>query len=415
MPLPFSIIAQNAPNLVLTDMDGQTHDVYSYLEDGKTVILDFFTTWCIPCKDAAPHMEELWSTYGPEGGNSLIVLSIEVAEIPDNNLTAVTNVWPIVNPVINLNGIPDAYESFVMGYPTYVVVCGDQSTTTSVGFGYPYSVVNWHSMVNTCTKEGVIKDALLLEPIITRCDNSINVIMDIGNAGNVPIYDFTIDTYVDSNLVDSYIWNGGTIMPVNNPANFMNTSVEFNIDEADGDAVDFVIFTEDDMNSLNDSYQRTFDEDVVSVESEITITINTDDYPYETSWNLVNTMGTIVAQGGGSTESITLSLQDHTCYTFTIEDSFGDGICCDWGAGSFTIENQETVLIEGGQFGYIDRYSFYTMTEFAIDELNGNSQLLYSEYYNIKGQQIKRPLELGLTIRKDVYENGLVKYEKIIQ
>jgi len=396
-------------------MDGQTHDVYSYLEDGKTVLLDFFTTWCIPCQDGAPHMEELWNTYGPEGDNSLIVLSIEVAEIANTDLNTVINEWPINNPVVNLNEIPEAFEPFVMGYPTYVVVCNDQSTNTSVGFGYPYSVVNWHSMVNTCNKDGIINDALLLEPIITRCDNSMNVIVDIGNAGNVPMFDFTIDTYVDSNLVDTYTWNGGTIMPVNNPDNFLNTSIEFNIDEADGDAVEFVISTENDMNSLNDSYQRSFDEDILSVESEITITINTDDYPSETSWSLANTMGTVVAEGGGSEESVTLNLQDHACYTFTIEDSFGDGICCSYGDGSFTIENQETVLIEGGQFEFIDRYSFYTMTDFAIDELNGNAQLLYSEYYNIKGQQINRPLELGLTIRKDVYENDLVKYEKIIQ
>lgn len=30
------------------------------------------------------------------------------------------------------------------------------------------------------------------------------------------------------------------------------------------------------------------------------------------------------------------------CYTFTIYDAYGDGICCNWGTGSFTISNTTT-------------------------------------------------------------------------
>ena len=39
-------------------------------------------------------------------------------------------------------------------------------------------------------------------------------------------------------------------------------------------------------------------------------------------------------------------------YVFTIYDVYADGMCCDWGDGSYSVTtNDEVTIAEGGEFG----------------------------------------------------------------
>ena len=55
-----SIIAQNAPNLELTDLNGVTHNLYDYLDEGKSVLLDFFIVNCTPCQEGAGYLDAFY-------------------------------------------------------------------------------------------------------------------------------------------------------------------------------------------------------------------------------------------------------------------------------------------------------------------------------------------------------------------
>lgn len=44
---------------------------------GKVVLLDFFTTWCEPCRRLAPFVERLRRVYGPKG---LVTIAVSVGE-----------------------------------------------------------------------------------------------------------------------------------------------------------------------------------------------------------------------------------------------------------------------------------------------------------------------------------------------
>jgi chitodextrinase len=120
---------------------------------------------------------------------------------------------------------------------------------------------------------------------------------------------------------------------------------------------------------------------------DLTLTITFDNYPEETSWNLKNSAGSTVASGGtygsqadGSTLVIPINGLANDCYDFTILDSYGDGICCSYGNGSYTLEvTGGGVLASGGQFTSSDVTNFClpTASSYAlplnVDEGNGMS------------------------------------------
>jgi hypothetical protein len=95
---------------------------------------------------------------------------------------------------------------------------------------------------------------------------------------------------------------------------------------------------------------------------EITFTILTDNYPGETTWSIADANGLVVMTGGPYSSSATTYSStvcvDNGCYDLTINDSFGDGICCGYGTGNYEITSQGQTLFSGGEFGLYETVNF---------------------------------------------------------
>lgn len=139
------------------------------------------------------------------------------------------------------------------------------------------------------------------------------------------------------------------------------------------------------------SYTSDFAIDDISITNgaaptttDLSLTITFDNYPEETSWTLKNSSGTTVASGGtygsqadGSTLVIPINGLADDCYDFTISDAYGDGICCSYGSGSYTLEvSGGAVLASGGSFGSSEVTNFcLPSTSFNFANTNTNNNI----------------------------------------
>ena len=60
-----------APDFTLTGLDGSSTTLSDY--KGKVVLLNFWATWCLPCREEMPGMQTLFERYG---GRGLAVIAV---------------------------------------------------------------------------------------------------------------------------------------------------------------------------------------------------------------------------------------------------------------------------------------------------------------------------------------------------
>jgi PKD repeat protein len=178
--------------------------------------------------------------------------------------------------------------------------------------------------------------------------------------------------------------------------------------------------------------------------SQITLTLVTDNWPAETSWVFKDSAGTalytspeyIEGDDDFTTFTETFDIATNECYTFEMIDSYGDGICCFSGNGSFTLTTLEgDTIVTGGNYGFgeitylanavlsVDDY--FSTNDIAVypnptkEILNiklSNTNNLPDTYkvYNMLGQIImnKKINQVGdLSIQTSALSNGIYYIE----
>ena len=121
-----------------------------------------------------------------------------------------------------------------------------------------------------------------------------------------------------------------------------------------------------DGNTANDDRQTSFN--VSNPGALVTLQVKLDDYGSETSWELTaQGSSTVIDQGGPYQDNqegtiiSTLFCLSNGCYTVTLDDAFGDGICCgQYGNGDYWVIGAEgdTLANGTGDFNYSTNVTF---------------------------------------------------------
>jgi bacillolysin len=108
---------------------------------------------------------------------------------------------------------------------------------------------------------------------------------------------------------------------------------------------------------------------------EYTLSLTLDNYASETTWEIRNEQNQVIFSGGPYADGANGTVVTETfcvgngCYTFKIIDSWGDGMCCQWGQGSYTVlDNNGISLFTGGQFTNEASHNFCVTSVSVLEE-----------------------------------------------
>ena len=105
-----------APPLDLPDLDGRRYRL-SELR-GQVVVVNFWATWCPPCREEMPSMQRVWEQVQGQG---ILILAVNVGEDQDTIFQFTAN-YPVEFPLLldRDAGVTEAWP--VIGLPTSFVV-----------------------------------------------------------------------------------------------------------------------------------------------------------------------------------------------------------------------------------------------------------------------------------------------------
>ena len=430
------------PDFTGTDINGNTHNLYSYLDAGYTVVLDISATWCPPCWSyhQAGTLEDLWMNHGPAGGtgvsasttDDVIVLWIEgdasttLADL--QGTTAGTQGDWITGT--NFPIIDDATIAQTLGiayFPTLYTVYPDRYLEESGQGGSTYS--NISANIGNHTGSTGVDAGLFSYTGETVACGSLDVQVLIQNKGTQVLNagDITVNVSAGGTNIGSAT-NSTTL------AQWETESVSVPATLSSAATITVEAVATGDVNNGNNSLTQAIGF-ATAGSGDLTFTLTLDQYPTETSWEFANSGGSVLASGSGYTTNYqviteTLSVPSDDCYSVTIMDSYGDGLGgAQWGGtdGSWTIVDAAgTTIASGtGDFGdeNVDKMQMTTgsvgLNENGINELSifpnpftNNATISF----NVEGLE-RTTIEVINTIGQNVqsFDLGTVTGNQLVQ
>ncbi len=364
-----------APDFTVTDIAGEEHNLYSYLDSGYAVIIDFSATWCGPCWNyhTSGVFEEIYEAHGPEGSNEVRILFIESDDnTTDEDLHGTgTNTWGdwtagVDYPIADNGGnIFDLYECAY--YPTIFTVCPNR-LIQQTGQATAAAHINYFQS-GDCAPARSPNDVSLIEylgPNRTCPETPTPLSVRVMNQGTEPLTAFTLtaSTLFGTELL-TYDWAGEldtyemAIIDMGE-AIFPSTSMFF-IDVTSSDDYDG-----------NNSVSETMNLTSEIATSLVRVRFTTDNMPGDNRWSITDDSGDEVAgiEFGDMTENQTdyewwVNLGATGCYNFTIYDLIGNGgdVACDISTFNEGGENINTIFTLNNNGNWTDLNKGFLVNE----------------------------------------------------
>ncbi|MFK7746763.1 MAG: T9SS type A sorting domain-containing protein [Kordia sp.] len=190
------------------------------------------------------------------------------------------------------------------------------------------------------------------------CEDTVTPTLRIRNAGNNQLTSATIMHQLDSDTPVTINWTGS--LAIDQFEDIVLTPIAVTGEGAHS----FTATVSNpngttDESASNDTNVKNFSVPPGFEIMTVSVIITPDSYGDETTWTLEDSNGTVVGSGGPYVTTGTNGTQPdeitdipitllNECYTFTLNDSFGDGICCQYGAGTYRLEDGNGNIIVNG-------------------------------------------------------------------
>jgi hypothetical protein len=309
-------------------------------------------------------------------------------------------------PCANSNGERDFYNVMKKMLPTssgttlpttmapgdYVLLEGiwkfgtvyDVTQIAAVGFVQDKTTKEIYQTANSSTDALVMPYNTDLEVLnvsnvpAATCKSKIVPSVTVRNNGNDAITSMTIKYKVNDGTLNTYTWNGS----ITSMQKAVIALPEYSFSLLPQNTL--MIYTTN-PNNISDQYPKNDTlyfgmKSAPVTTNEISLFLRTDNAPQETTWDIKNSQGTVIASGGPYTQSSqviqqTITLTQFDCFTFNIYDTGGNGLCCVNGSGAYQISSGSTVIKLGGPFGYSESSEFSYPDPSATTELNFTNAL----------------------------------------
>lgn len=117
---------EKAIDFTLKDQYGNEHTLSEY--KGKTIFLNFWATWCPPCREEMPDIEEIYNEYG-KNNNDIIVLGVAAPNLGrEGSEEEIVNFLSENNytfPVVMDFGGELVYKYDIVGFPSTFIINED--------------------------------------------------------------------------------------------------------------------------------------------------------------------------------------------------------------------------------------------------------------------------------------------------
>lgn len=148
------------------------------------------------------------------------------------------------------------------------------------------------------------------------------------------------------------------------------------------------------------------------LKNNVIVNITTDKYGEETSWIITDSSNKSVASGTGYGKETTYTIPNclpNGCYTFVITDKYKDGMCCQYGNGSYSVTIGDTEIVKGAEYGENES------TQFCVENGEIADSIAPTAPTNLaQSNQTKTSVDLSWTASTDnvavkgyeIYQNG---------
>lgn len=271
------------------------------------------------------------------------------------------------------------------------------------------------------------------------CSGEYTPNVRIQNWGTVTLTSATITYDIDGGASTNYNWTGSLAygefqdldLPVISAGGGAHT-YNVSISAPNGGA---------DLRACNDIDSTDFiGLDSYALTTQVHLALTTDNYCEETDWEFKDSSNNVLYSGGNYTQNTddntlfeySFDVDPEECYSFVITDAYGDGICCDFGNGSYILTtDDDTVIFSGGDFSdeetiQISTFALSTDDYFVNNSISvypnptnsllnikvGNNNDLPNSYevFNMLGQSITKKListNADLTINASALSDGM--------